>query len=115
MGNRQREGCPRVPQITVTRRAWSDLIRLREFIAEKNPRTAQRAAERIITSIDQLAAFPLLGRACPEEYLPVGFRELVISFGQDGYVVLYRVDIPADTVTIVAIRHQREAGFEGQG
>ena len=104
-----------MPQINVTRRAWNDLIRLREFIAEKNPRAAQRAAERITTALDQLATFPLVGRPCPEEYLPAEFRELVISFGQDGYVVLYRVDIPADTVTIVAMRHQREAGFEGQG
>ncbi|QLQ34245.1 MAG: type II toxin-antitoxin system RelE/ParE family toxin [Candidatus Thiothrix singaporensis] len=101
--------------MNVTRRARYDLIRLREFIAEKNPQAAQRAAERITTAIDQLATFPLLGRACPEEYLPAEFRELVISFGQDGYVVLYRVDIPADTLTIVAMRHQREAGFEGQG
>lgn len=103
-----------MPQINITRRAWDDLIRLRAFIEEKNPRASQRASERITSTIDQLATFPLLGRACPEEYLPAEFRELVINFGQDGYVVLYRVDIPADTVTIVAIRHQREAGFEGQ-
>ena len=104
-----------MPQVSITRRAWNDFTRLRAFIEEKSPRAAQRAAERITTSIDQLATFPLVGRVCPEESLPAGFRELVISFGQDGYVVLYRVDIPADTVTIVAIRHQREAGFDGQG
>ena len=104
-----------MPRVNVSRRARNDLIRLREFIEEKNPRAAQRAAERIISAIDQLATFPLVGRPCPEEHLPAEFRELVISFGQDGYVVLYRVDIPADSVAIVAIRHQREAGFEGQG
>lgn len=66
-------------------------IRLRGFIAETNPQAALRAAERITSAIDQLATFPLVGRPCPEEYLPTGFRELVISFRQDGYVVLYRV------------------------
>jgi plasmid stabilization system protein ParE len=44
--------------------------------------------------------------------LPADFRELLIDFGNDGYVALYRVDALANTVTIVAIRHQREAGFE---
>ena len=104
-----------MPQISITRRAWDDFIRLRAFIEEKNPRAAQRAAERITTAIDQLAAFPLLGRPCPEEHLPADFRELLIGFGNDGYVALYRVDAAADSVTIVAMRHQREAGFEGQG
>jgi plasmid stabilization system protein ParE len=103
-----------VPQINITRRAWNDFIRLRAFIEEKNPRAARRAAERITTAIDQLAAFPLLGRPC-QEHLPADFRELLIGFGNDGYVALYRVDAAADTVTLVAIRHQREAGFEGQG
>jgi plasmid stabilization system protein ParE len=101
-----------VPQISITRRAWNDFIRLRGFIEEKNPRAAQRAAERITAAIDQLATFPLLGRPCPEEHLPADFRELLIDFGNDGYVALYRVDALANTVTIVAIRHQREAGFE---
>ncbi len=104
-----------MPQISITRRAWNDFIRLRAFIEEKNPRAALRAAERITSAIDQLATFPLLGRPCPEEHLPADFRELLIGFGNDGYVMLYRVDAVADTVTIVAIRHQREAGFEGQG
>lgn len=104
-----------MPQINITRHAWNDLIRLREFTAEKNPPAALRAAERITNAIDQLATFPLVGRPCPEEYLPAEFRELVISFGQDGYVVLYRVDITADTITIVAVRHQREAGFDIEG
>ncbi len=103
-----------MPQINITRRAWNDFIRLRAFIEEKNPRAARRAAERITTAIDQLAAFPLLGRPC-QEHLPADFRELLIGFGNDGYVALYRVDAAADTVTLVAIRHQREAGFEGQG
>ncbi|MBB5274336.1 hypothetical protein HNR26_000374 [Rhizobium rosettiformans] len=38
-------------------------------------------------------------------------RELVIPFGETGYVALYRYDEEADLVYILAFRHQREAGY----
>jgi plasmid stabilization system protein ParE len=38
-------------------------------------------------------------------------RELVISFGQTGYIALYRFVVPRDEVRVLAIRHQREIGF----
>jgi plasmid stabilization system protein ParE len=38
-------------------------------------------------------------------------RELVISYGRTGYVALYRVAARGDRVEILAIRHQREAGY----
>lgn len=99
-----------MPSIKLSKRAWEDLIRLRSFIAKKNPKAAQRAADKIISSIDQLITFPLLGRPCPPDSMPVGFRELVVDFGSDGYIVLYRVE--SDEITIVAMRHQRESGFD---
>jgi ParE toxin of type II toxin-antitoxin system, parDE len=39
-------------------------------------------------------------------------RELVIAFGDSGYVALYRYDRDDDAVYVLAFRHQREAGFE---
>jgi plasmid stabilization system protein ParE len=41
--------------------------------------------------------------------LPEEFREWLIDFGDSGYIARYRVE--AENVTILAIRHQREAGF----
>jgi plasmid stabilization system protein ParE len=38
-------------------------------------------------------------------------RELVISHGRTGYVALYRVAPRLDRVEVLAIRHQREAGY----
>lgn len=38
-------------------------------------------------------------------------RELVISRGRTGYLALYRVDEAKARVLVLAIRHQREAGF----
>jgi plasmid stabilization system protein ParE len=38
-------------------------------------------------------------------------RELVISYGRTGYVALYRVSPRRDRIEVLAIRHQREAGY----
>jgi plasmid stabilization system protein ParE len=53
-----------------------------------------------------LERHPLIGR-------PVrgSLRELVISHGRTGHVVLYRVSAAADRVEVLAIRYQREAGY----
>lgn len=40
-----------------------------------------------------------------------GLRELVISRGRTGYLALYSVEETADAILILAIRHQREAGY----
>ncbi|HSS05719.1 MAG TPA: type II toxin-antitoxin system RelE/ParE family toxin, partial [Rhodanobacteraceae bacterium] len=38
-------------------------------------------------------------------------RELVISRGHSGYIALYSYEQLEDTVLVLAIRHQREAGY----
>jgi plasmid stabilization system protein ParE len=37
-------------------------------------------------------------------------RELLIPFGRAGYVALYEID-GKDTVTVLAVRHQREDDY----
>ena len=51
---------------------------------------------------------PEIGR--PLDDLPE-LRELVIAFGDSGYVTLYRYESSSDTVYILAFRHQKEAGY----
>ena len=50
---------------------------------------------------------PLIGRLLESD-----LRELLISRGKTGYVALYSFEETHDAVFILAIRHQREAGFE---
>jgi plasmid stabilization system protein ParE len=38
-------------------------------------------------------------------------RELIIGFGESGYVALYRHEPDDDAVYVLAFRHQREAGY----
>ena len=88
-------------------RALADLQRLREFLRKKNPLAARRAGQTIIESLRVLGLQPQIGRLL--EDMPVEYREWVIDFGGSGYVARYRVD--DEGVTILAIRHQKEAGF----
>jgi len=55
-----------------------------------------------------LETAPELGR--PLEADPE-LRELVIGFGEAGYVALYRYVPSEGGVFVLAFRHQREAGY----
>jgi plasmid stabilization system protein ParE len=50
---------------------------------------------------------PGVGR--PVDDMDDEFRDWMIDFGDSGYVVRYRVD--PQSVTILALRHQKEVGF----
>jgi plasmid stabilization system protein ParE len=45
----------------------------------------------------------------PVEEMDDEFRDWIIDFGDSGYVARYRLD--AHNVIILAVRHQKEAGF----
>ena len=87
-------------------RALADLDRLFDFIAVENPIAAGAAAAAILDAVEILERHPHIGRPVRGQ-----LRELVISHGRTGYVALYRVSPRADSVEILAIRHQREAGY----
>ena len=53
-----------------------------------------------------LADHPLLGRAAED-----GRRELLLSRGKYGYIAKDRWLPSEDVVLILAVRHQREAGY----
>jgi len=95
-------------RVVVTADAAQGLERCRVFLAEKNPRAANRAAQAIVHTFELLESEPELGR--PLEDMP-DLRELIIEFGDTGYVALYRFDMPSDTVFVLAFRHQKEAGY----
>jgi plasmid stabilization system protein ParE len=95
-----------MPQIIYSPTAIRDLQRLREFLRSKNPAAAKRAAEVIIQAIKLLGFQPHMGR--PVTDMPNIYREWVIDFGDSGYVARYH--FAGNAVTILAVRHQKEAG-----
>ncbi|NWO09616.1 type II toxin-antitoxin system RelE/ParE family toxin [Chromohalobacter salexigens] len=96
-----------MPQVIYAPAAIGDLERLREFLRPKNPAAAERAAQAILQGVQALGENPLIGR--PIDDLPEAYRDWLIDFGDSGYIARYRVD--TNTVVVLAIRQQKEAGF----
>lgn len=86
-------------RIERSRKALDDLVRLREFIAEKNPAAAIPISEQLVESMNRLRDQPELGHAI--EPLP-GVREWI---AQD-YVV-HNLVLKA-TLIVLQIWHGRE-------
>jgi plasmid stabilization system protein ParE len=97
-----------VPQVVVTEGAAEGLERCRRFLAAKAPEAARRAGQAIERQFLLLETAPDIGRPLPDL---LELRELVITFGDSGYVALYRHEPADDTVYVLAFRHQKEAGF----
>ena len=97
-----------MPRVVITQGAATGLERCRLFLEEKNPQASKRAGQAIARQFTLLESNPEIGR--PLGDLPE-LRELIIAFGDSGYVTLYRHEPVSDTVYILAIRHQKEAGY----
>ena len=97
-----------MPRVIVTEGAAQGLERCRQFLATKNPQAAKRAGQTIERVFSLLESSPEMGRPFAE--LPE-LRELIIAFGDSGYVALYRHDPASNALYILAFRHQKEAGY----
>ena len=95
-------------KLSYSGRALADLESLTDFLLGTDPQAALETVELIEEAVGLLVRHPLIGR--PVEF---SLRELVISRGRTGYVALYSVEEAQDAVLILAIRHQREAGYWG--
>lgn len=95
-------------QVRYTKAAKEDLLRLYDFLLGKDLQAARRALEAIQKSVDFLQDFPFTCRkAIPENPF---LREMIVSFGAGGYVLLFEIE-DEKTVTILAVRHQREEDY----
>ena len=95
-------------RLIVTPGAVRGLERCRQFLAQKSPAASRRAAQAIRRQFELLATQPGIGRPLDDE---PRLRELVVVFGDSGYVALYHHEQKTDTVLILAFRHQKEAGY----
>lgn len=94
-------------EVRWSRRAFADIDELYRFLAKHSPPAGRRAVETIELAANQLAEFPERGR--PAEGQPTGQHELLVGFGNSGYVILY--EIRRDIVRILSIKHMRELGY----
>jgi plasmid stabilization system protein ParE len=93
-------------ELFISPEAEEDLQRLVAFLESEGPAAAAEVVPLVDSALRILRDHPLVGR-------PVGesLHELTISRGRTGYVAIYHYSEADDTVAILAIRHQREAGY----
>ncbi len=86
--------------------AAQDLEELVDFLRIHQAEYAVETIDLILNALNILEQHPHIGRLVQNQ-----LRELIISRGKTGYVALYEYDEAADVVLVLAIRHQREAGY----
>lgn len=95
-------------RVRFTPDAEDDLLRLYDFLLEKDPAAAEGALEAVRNGVELLSLSPFSCRKAGAGD-PL-LREIVIPFGASGYVALFEIEGPS-TVTVVAVRHQREDDY----
>ena len=86
-----------------------DFERIFDHLAEFYVADIPLRLQQIIQAIAVLEHNPLIGR--PVNELNDDKRELVIGRHARGYVALYRYIAEIDTVFVLTLRGQREAGY----
>ncbi len=79
-----------------------DLVRLREFIEQKNPQAARRVANAILEGIEKLKIFPNMGLPVNRAPDPKVIRDLYVG----KYTIRYLVS--KDSIYILRLWHGME-------
>ena len=94
-----------VSRIEIAPEVADDLERILDHLLQFEILDARARLGDIFTAIDVLDNNPLIGRIVRAD-----LRELVIGRGAHGYVALYKYVAELDTVFVLAVRGQKEAG-----
>jgi plasmid stabilization system protein ParE len=95
-------------RIELAPKVGDDLDRILDYLAQYQVENPAMRIREIIEALNVLEHNPLIGRPANNDK-----RELVIGRRSHGYVALYRYVAEVDTVFVLAVRSQREAGFVG--
>ena len=93
-------------RIELAQQIGEDSDRILERLYRSEVADAASRIEEILQAISALEHNPLIGRPVRGD-----MRELIIGRQSRGYVALYRYVSEIDTVFVLAIRNQREAGY----
>jgi len=88
--------------ISYTPESIGDLVRLRKFIADKNPDAAQQISRALQKGIKQLKTFPNIGVEVDEAPNPEVVRDLILG----NYIVRYL--LASNELHILRIWHHKE-------
>ena len=86
----------------------ADFDRILDHLAQYQVENPALRIREFIEAFNVLEYNPMIGRPANNDK-----RELVIGHRSHGYVALYRYVVEVDTVFILAVRSQQEAGYAG--
>ena len=91
--------------ILFTAEGLSDVERVRSFLDARDQAAAKRALAAIWAALERVERFPALGRPTEDPDI----RQVVIRFGDAGYIVRYSVLTEDQSVLVMRIWQGREA------
>jgi plasmid stabilization system protein ParE len=96
----------KLASIDIAPSAFQDLERLEDFLVDADDPMAGFLLPFILEALAILALQPGIGRPVDGQK-----RELIIHRGRSGYLARYDYQRHIGHVTVLRIRHQREAGY----
>ena len=97
-------------KVRFTPEAEEDMLRLFDFLLEQYVAAAEKARGAVAKAVEWLEVFPFSCRKALGGDGNPFLRELIIPYGASGYVALFEIE-NRDTVTLLALRHQREEDY----
>ena len=97
-------------KVRFTPETEADLLRLFDFLLAQDVAAAEKARAAVAKAIELLEVFPFSCRKVLGGDGNPFLRELIIPFGGPGYVALFEIE-NRETVTLLALRHQREEDY----
>jgi plasmid stabilization system protein ParE len=97
-------------RVRFTEEAKADLDQLYGYLLKKDLVAAGEALDSIAQALTMLQRFPFSCRKAAGGRHGPFIRELVVPFGNAGYVVLFEISA-RNRVTVLAVRHQRESDY----
>jgi plasmid stabilization system protein ParE len=82
--------------------AIEDLVRLREFVEEKNPTAARRIAKDLLPGMEKLKIFPEIGLKVERAFEPQRIRDLYI----DNFTVRYLIG--DGEIVVLRLWHEKD-------
>lgn len=95
-------------RVEIAPEVGDDFDRILDHLGTHDVTNAAARIREIIAALDVLETNPQIGRPAASDK-----RELIIGRGSRGYIALYRYVQEIDTVFVLAVRSQREAGYKG--
>ena len=107
-------------KVFLTAQAHRDIVAIKSYIAENNPRTAEQVVKRLYDQADSLSRFPLKGVALSAKFdIPTDLRILIVSpnlilykIVEDKIVVTRVIDGRRDYLTTIGLTEKAESDNE---